>query len=125
MKGVLVHAATAAAIAAILTSCGGADRATRKAMTEWADVLQVHIATSPRNQFPERLGDVDPALRRVLTRTDAWGTELYYRRLGGDRYDLISAGPDGQLGNADDIVAVNGHFQDAGEVYARRPIERG
>lgn len=106
----------------VVAGCGGADRATRKNMVEWAEVLQVHIATSFENKFPERLGDVDPEFRAHLSRTDGWGKEMLYKRLREDIYHLISAGPDGQFGNEDDIVSVRGHFQDAMEVYGSRPL---
>lgn len=106
----------------LLAACGGADRATRKGMLEWAEMLQVHTATSLDFSFPKRLGDVEPELRGHLTRTDAWGTKLLYRKIRDDQYHLISAGPDAEFGNADDIVCVTGHFRDTMDVYSRRPI---
>ncbi len=108
----------------LLGACGGADRATRKNIIAWAEVLQVHIATSEHNKFPERLGDVEPELRTMVSRTDGWGKELLYKRLRTDYYHLISAGPDGQFGNEDDIVAVTGHFEDTATVYAKRPLTK-
>ena len=107
----------------LLAACGGADRATRKGMLEWAEMLQVHTATSLYNTFPERLGDVDPQMRGHLTRTDGWGTNLLYRKTRDDQYDLISAGPDARFGNEDDIVCVTGHFRDTMGVYSQRPIK--
>jgi len=109
--------------ALLALACGGADRATKKNMLEWAEVLQVELATSQYNSFPERLGDLDPAMRAHLSRTDAWGTELLYRRLRDNRYDLISAGPDGEFGNADDIALETGHLRDPMPIYAQRPIQ--
>ncbi len=106
----------------VAVACGGADRATRKGMVEWAEVLSVETATSLYATFPERLGDIDPMMRAHLSRTDAWGTNLLYRRLRDDLYHLISAGPDGEFGNEDDIVSVTGHFRDTMEVYARHPV---
>lgn len=106
----------------VTVACGGADRATRKGMVEWAEVLSVEVATSLYATFPERLGDIDPQLRGHLSRTDAWGTKLLYRRLRDDIYHLISAGPDGEFGNEDDIVNVSGHFRDTMEVYAQHPV---
>lgn len=106
----------------VAAACGGADRLTRKGMLEWAEVLQIEIATSEYNQFPARLGDIDPQMRGHLSRTDAWGTNLLYRRLQENRYHLISAGPDAQFGNEDDIVCATGHFRDAMEIYAQAPI---
>jgi hypothetical protein len=110
--------------AGLLAACGGADRATRKNMLEWAQILQFEIATSQEHVFPKRLGDIDTSMRSHLSRTDAWGKELLYRRLREDFYHLISAGPDGQFGNADDIVCVTGHMQDTMTVYAETPIKK-
>ena len=109
----------------LVAACGGADRATRKSMLEWAEILQVEAATSLYNTFPERLGDIDPQMRGHLTRTDGWGTNFIYRRIRDDQYHLISAGPDAEFGNEDDIVCVTGHFRDTMTVYAERPIRQG
>lgn len=106
----------------LLSACGGADRLTRKGMLEWAEVLQTELITSEYNEFPERLADVDPVMRAHLSRTDAWGTNLLYRKLLDNRYHLISAGPDAQFGNEDDIVCATGHFRDPMPIYAERPI---
>ncbi len=110
---------TFAAVAslALLAACGGADRSTRVVIDGWAEVLQVEVATSKHNKFPERLADIDPAMRAHLSRTDAWGKDLFYMTPRSDLYLLISAGPDGAFGNEDDIVAVNGHFRDTMESY--------
>ncbi len=108
----------------LVAACGGADRATRKGMLEWAEVLQVEIATSLYHTFPERLGDIEPQMRAHLTRTDAWGSNLLYRRIRDDQYHLISAGPDAEFGNEDDIVCVTGHFRDTMGVYDRQPVKK-
>ena len=107
-----------------VAACGGADRATRKGMLEWAELLQVEAAMSLYNTFPERLGDIDPEMRTMLTRTDGWGTTLLYRRLRDDQYHLISAGPDAEFGNEDDIVCVTGHFRDTMEIYEKFPVKK-
>ena len=111
----------ALALALLLTACGGSDRATRVTMDGWAEVLQVEVATSEHTRFPERLADIEPAMRAHLSRTDAWGKDLAYAMLRPDLYLLMSAGPDGAFGNADDIVAVNGHFRDTMESYDKYP----
>ncbi len=64
--------------------------------------------------YPRRLIDLqelDPNLKPVV---DAWGREFIYSAISGDvaaaapmpfqRYQLVSKGPDGVLGTADDIV---------------------
>lgn len=108
----------------LVAACGGADRATRKGMLEWAEVLQVEAAMSLYHTFPARLGDIDPQMRGDLTRTDGWGTNLLYRRIRDDQYHLISAGPDAEFGNEDDIVCVTGHFRDTMTVYAESPVKK-
>jgi hypothetical protein len=45
--------------------------------------------------FPEYMAE--------LVRYDAWSQELKVHMLGGSAVQLVSAGPDGISGNADDI----------------------
>lgn len=106
---------------ALLVACGGRDRGTRVTMDGWAEVLQVEVATSKHSRFPKRLGDIEPEMRAHLTLTDAWGNDLSYVMLRSDIYFLVSAGPDGVFGNADDIVMLNGHFREAATAYAEHP----
>lgn len=43
-------------------------------------------------------------LQQPGTRKDHWGNSFDYRRLASDRFELISAGPDGNFGTPDDIT---------------------
>jgi hypothetical protein len=76
------------------------------------------------NSFPETLDEMPPDLTSDLKKTDGWGNPLLYRLLRIDKYNLISAGPDGEFGNADDIVLENGAFYDAQKIYADNPLKR-
>ena len=116
------------ALSLILTltlACGGGDSGTRARMIEWAQALQLHITTSSKSNytFPKTLDGIEPHLSQGLNKIDAWGTELKYRRWRDDRYDLISAGPDRQFGNGDDLVSVNGKFTKPDVVYKERPFK--
>lgn len=79
-------------------------------------------ATTPfPASFPTSTRRCGPVSR---TRTRG-GNDFYYRQIRDDRYHLISAGPDGDLGNDDDVVTANSAFYKAAEIYARHPIEKG
>ena len=45
-------------------------------------------------------------------------------RASGHRVNLISAGPDGEFGNSDDIVLENGALYEADTIYAEHPIKK-
>jgi hypothetical protein len=76
------------------------------------------------NAYPDSLDEVDPNLRSDLKVSDGWGNKLLYRKLAIDKYNLISAGPDGTFGNDDDIVLENGAFYEASKVYAEHPLKQ-
>ncbi len=113
-------------LTSLVVACGGADTATRHTMTRWAEALKLHIATDAvgNYEFPDRLSDIDPLLRVELEPRDSWGNELLYRKWRSDKYDLCSAGPNGKLGDDDDIVVANGKFLAPEEVYSKRPIKK-
>jgi len=114
--------------AAAALCCGGPQTATEKSMLDWGNVLNLHLGTGGRDgdySYPHRLTDVDETLRVGLSDQDAWGNDFYYRRMRDDRYQLISAGPDGELGNEDDVVMANSAFYKAAEIYAKDPIKKG
>ena len=59
--------------------------------------------------------DIDPVPRNwkkggYIERlpADPWGSPYRYRVLGGDRYELVSNGPDGQEGTGDDLAWQHG-----------------
>ncbi|HEX9733170.1 MAG TPA: hypothetical protein VGG06_14435 [Thermoanaerobaculia bacterium] len=123
MKGTILATLAAAALA-----CGGPQVVTEKAMLDWGNVLNLHLGTGGRNgdySYPRQLSEVDAELRAGLSDQDAWGNDFYYRRLRDDRYQLVSAGPDGELGNDDDVVMANSKFMKAAEIYAKDPLEKG
>ena len=64
-----------------------------------------------------------PAFAGYLNPRDGWGNPLLYRLLRIDKYNLISAGPDGEFGNADDIVLENGALYDPMKIYSENPLK--
>ena len=113
-----------AVIALVLLGCG-ARTVTEKRMLEWAPILNLYMASNMEgaNSYPETLDELEPRLREELSTTDGWGNELLYRKLRIDLYNLISAGPDGEFGNDDDIVIENGALYDPAQIYAKNPLK--
>jgi hypothetical protein len=65
---------------------------------DWADFLR------GKNAAHERfLPDEHPALNAKGQLIDRWGVPLFFHALGGNRYEIRSAGPDKKLWTADDI----------------------
>ena len=114
-----------AAFAAIAVACGGAQTVTEKRMIEWGPILNMYMATNAEggNSYPEALEELPPELTGELEFSDGWGKRFLYRRLRVDKYNIISAGPDGEFGNADDIVLENGALYPATKIYAEKPLE--
>lgn len=65
---------------------------------DWAALLRGQNAAHERF-LPERHAALDSQGRLV----DRWGTALFFHALGGGRYEIRSAGPDGKLWTSDDI----------------------
>jgi len=114
-----------AAFAAIAVACGGARTVTEKRMIEWGPILNMYMSMNfdGGNSYPEALEELDPELRGDLQFNDGWGNRFLYRRLRVDKYNIISAGPDGEFGNEDDIVLENGAIYDAAKIYAEKPLK--
>jgi hypothetical protein len=93
-------------------------------LLRWTEVLNLHLASSfdEGNQYPVRLVDVDPLLRLDLAFEDPWGGALYYRKINDSQYDLASAGPDGEVGNEDDVVIQDRTLTEPAKAWARRPV---
>lgn len=110
----------------IAAGCGGPQVLTEKRMVEWGPILNIYMGTNLEggNSYPESLDEVPPDLAGDLKKTDGWGNPLLYRLLRIDKYNLISAGPDGTFGNDDDIVLENGAFYEASKIYAEHPLKR-
>jgi hypothetical protein len=116
-----------ALLALVLAACaGGAITVTERNILEWGPVLNNFMATNMENanSFPESLNEIDPGIREHLSDRDGWGNKLLYRLLAIDRYNLISAGADGEFGNDDDIIMQNGGLYPAAEVYAKYPFKK-
>lgn len=109
----------------LIAGCGGKQTQTEKQLFDWANVLNLHLTTDPTGAyaFPETLQEVDPMLRAELSMNDAWGNPLHYRRLRDDRYQLISPGANGTLGDTDDVIVEKGLLKKADAVYAENPLE--
>lgn len=114
------------AVAVVAAGCGGPRVLTEKRMVEWGPMFNLYMGTNMEggNSFPETLEEMPPHLTEGLKKTDGWGNPLLYRLIRIDKYNLISAGPDGEFGNADDIVLENGAFYDAQKIYADHPLKR-
>ena len=55
--------------------------------------------------FTDLIDVLSPSYLKPVIRIDAWSNPFFYRPSGTDGYDLRSAGPDGLLRTADDMVA--------------------
>lgn len=119
------HVGIALILAIATIGCGGPEIVTEKRILEWGPILNLYMGTNldGANSFPENLDEMPPELTGDLKRTDGWGNPLLYRKLRIDKYNLISAGPDGEFGNADDIVLENGALYEASKIYADRPLK--
>lgn len=109
----------------VTVGCGGPKILTEKRILEWGPILNLYMGTNLAggNSFPKTLDEMPPELTKDLKRTDGWGNPLLYRLLRIDKYNLISAGPDGEFGNADDIVLQNGALYEASKIYAEKPLK--
>ena len=109
-----------------LLACGGGQVLTEKRMLEWGPVLNLFMGSNIQNAnaYPDSLDELPAAVRAELETTDGWGNRILYRKLRIDLYNLISAGPDGQFGNADDIVVQNGAIYEAAKVYGEWPLRQ-
>lgn len=110
------------AVAALAAACGGKHSTTELLLMDWGRALNTHLATSQYHEFPERLDEIEEDLRSFLSEEDAWGNRIYYRKMRDDQYQIISAGPNGTLGDDDDIISANGKLQDPAKIYADEPI---
>ena len=106
-------------------ACGGAQTVTEKRMLEWGPILNLYMSTNMEagNSYPQSLDEMPPELTGDLERRDGWGNEFLYRLLRIDKYNIISAGPDGEFGNADDVVMENGALYDPMKIYAENPLD--
>ena len=113
------------ALAVVVIACGGGRAVTEKRMLEWGPILNMYMGTNFEggNSYPEALEELSPEFREGLKFEDGWGNRFLYRRLRVDKYNIISAGPDGEFGNADDVVLENGLLTEPMTVYSKNPLE--
>ena len=113
-------------VAVVAVGCGGPRVVTEKRMVEWGPMINLYMGTNVQggNSFPETLEEMPPSLTDGLKKTDGWGNPLLYRLIRIDKYNLISAGPDGKFGNSDDIVLENGAFYEADKIYGEHPLKK-
>lgn len=116
--------------AAILLCLGaaacGARSDTEHMMFQWAEALNAHLAGDfeAGNEYPHALADIDPMMRLGRSFEDGWGNPFYYRRINDGRYDLVSSGPDGELGNDDDVCLTNAVLMKPASFYEQRPVDK-
>ncbi len=113
-------------IAVVLVACGGAITVTQRNMLEWGPVLNAFMAGNMQNAnaYPDSLDEISPTMREELSDMDGWGNKILYRKVRIDKYHLISAGPDGEYGNDDDVIVENGALYTASEIYAKYPFKK-
>jgi hypothetical protein len=109
----------------IAIACGGGRAVTEKRMLEWAPILNMYMGSNfaGGNSYPEALEELPPELSGKLEFRDGWGNRFLYRRLRVDKYNIISSGPDGEFGNADDVVLENGVLYEPMKIYSQSPLE--
>jgi hypothetical protein len=106
-----------------VAGCGGKRSDAELLLLTWTKALNLHLATSydEGNHYPYKLVDVDPMLRAEVGFVDPWGEAIYYRRVTDSQFDLASAGPDGEIGNDDDVVIQDRKLRKPAEAWAARP----
>ena len=62
-----------------------------------------HSKLPPAKDFEELIDALSPDYLGRVTRLDAWSNPFSYRAFSVSRYDLRSAGPDGEIDTADDL----------------------
>jgi hypothetical protein len=107
------------------TACGGGRAVTEKRMLDWGPILNMYMGSNFENgnSYPETLDEMPPDFTSELERRDGWGNPFLYRLIRVDKYNLISAGPDGEFGNEDDVVMENGALYDPMKIYAENPLK--
>ncbi len=86
---------------------------------DWADLFR------GKNSAHERwLPDQSVALNAQGQLVDRWKTPLFFHALGGGRYEIRSAGPDGKLWTTDDIHrSADGRFRHGSELMSSDLLE--
>jgi hypothetical protein len=116
---------TAVFLGAAAACAGGlSTMSTQDTMREWGTALKFFYPRgySSGPEFPLKLDDIEAIPGVKLSKQDEWGAELHYRRIDMDHYQLISRGPNGELGDADDLIYSNGLFYEPDKIYSEHPI---
>lgn len=110
----------------VATACGGGRAVTEKRMLDWGPILNMYMGSNfaNGNSYPETLDEMPPDFTSELERRDGWGNQFLYRLIRVDKYNLISAGADGEFGNEDDVVMENGALYDPMKIYAENPLKK-
>ena len=84
-------------------------------------VMAALMGDNPRSLvfFPED----HPSLNAQGELMDRWGTPYYFHALSGTMMEVISPGPDRQLGNADDLIHTQRNPADFFKGYTEAPPE--
>lgn len=112
--------------ALLAVACGGKRTEAEHLLLRWAQALNTHLATDAAggNSYPRELAEMDSLMRLGLSFDDPWGQPIHYRRVNDGKYDIASAGEDGELGSADDVIVSNGMLYAPDKLYASRPASR-
>ena len=99
--------------------------ATRDRMRDYGTSLQFFfpLGYGEGSEMPKRLDDLDASILADLAKQDEWNRDFHYRRVDMDHYNLISMGPNGKLGDDDDIIMENGMFYAPEKIYSEHPIK--
>ena len=87
---------------------GGQDRANKRATEATLTTISTALKDYKlyKNEFPQTLAELQPEYIDASTSlTDAWKIQLFYAVPGleGRPFELVSAGPDKEMGTSDDI----------------------
>ena len=94
--------------AMVVPKFGGQSESARSSISGIATAVSTYEVQVGR--FPDSLEDltVETETRGALldkgNLADAWGNPFQYRKVSKFKFEIRSAGPDGQMGNEDDII---------------------
>jgi len=111
----------------LFACAGGPTVKTENTMRDWGEALKLFFTSGYGSgpEFPHQLDDIKSFPAGKPSRQDGWGHDLVYQHMSMDTYRLISKGPDGKIGNDDDIVYTNGMLEEAKKSYAAAPAPAG